>query len=224
MLKVAITGNIASGKSTLEAILRKKGFEVLDTDFVSHNLLNENSVKSLIMEVFAGFDILENGIISRPKLGKIVFENENLRKNLERIIHPEIKIEIERFFCSLEEKGKKIAFVSVPLLFEANFQDIFDKIILVYADDDLRLERLMKRNDFTLERAKHRLDIQMSQEKKTALSDYILYNNGTLEDFFNQLVEQVTLNHLVVGSSPTKPKLKALPSGKAFNLGLVFGD
>lgn len=190
MLKVAITGNIAAGKSVLEEVLKQKGYGVFDTDCVAHNLLNEPAIKKLIIATFFGLDILENGIISRSKLGKIVFSNEYRRKALEKILHPAIKEEIKRFFRQLGKEGEKIAFVAIPLLFEAGFQDIFDKIILVYANDDIRLERLMKRNNLPLEYAKQRLEIQISQEEKTSLADYVIYNNSTLDDF-NQEIEKV---------------------------------
>lgn len=181
MLKVAITGNIASGKSEVEKILRKKFFEVLDTDTVAHDLLRDEKIKKTICETFAGFDILENKEISRSKLGKIVFEDKNLREKLEGILHPLIKQEIERFFNQQQESGKRIAFVSVPLLFEVHFENLFDKIILVYANDEIRLKRLMERNDLTPEHAQNRIDIQMNQEDKKALSDFVIYNNGSLE-------------------------------------------
>lgn len=189
MLKVAITGNIASGKSTVEKILRDKGFNVLDTDDVAHSLLSHPIIKKHIIAAFFGHDVLENGEISRLKLGKIIFTNYLMRKKLEEILHPAIKNEIGRFFRSLE--GEKIAFVAVPLLFEAKFESLFDKIILVYADDEIRINRLMKRNNLSLEQAQQRLNIQMNQDKKVELSDFIIYNNESLSELSVQVSQNL---------------------------------
>lgn len=193
MLKVAITGNIASGKSTVEKTLMEKGYKVLDSDIVSHELLKDKVIKKKILAVFSKFDILEDDEISRVKLGRVVFEDEKLRKKLEQILHPEIKSEMIRFFNYLENQGEKIAFASVPLLFEAGFDDLFNKILLVYADDDIRLQRLINRNKISLEHAKNRLKIQTSQEEKLALADYVVYNNESLIDLSHNVDEVLKL-------------------------------
>lgn len=186
MLKVAITGNIASGKSTVEEILKEKSYKILDTDVVAHDLYKDDVVKKLIISAFADYDILEKDEIpveiSRFKLGKIVFKDENLRKKLESILHPLIKDEIGEFFSIQEENGEKIVFVSVPLLFEAKFENLFDKKILIYADDKIRLERLIKRSNLSEEQARNRLKVQISQNEKVSLVDYVIYNNESLED------------------------------------------
>lgn len=185
MLKIAITGNIASGKSVVEEILREKNFPVLDCDEVVHELYKKDSIKKQIITVFFGFDILEEGNISRPKLGKIVFTNTYLRKQLENIIYPYVKKEIWRFFR--QHESEKIAFVSVPLLFESGFETIFDKVVLVYADDKIRIERLIKRNNITPEQAQNRLDIQIKQDEKIKLADYVIYNNGSIENLSGEV-------------------------------------
>lgn len=193
MLKVAITGNIASGKSTVENILMEKGYKVLDTDVISHELLRDESIKNKIVTSFSEFDILDDNEISRPKLGKIVFGDEELRKKLESILHPRIKNEIVRFFVHLDKQGEKIAFVSVPLLFEAKYEDAFDKVLLVCADDKIRLERLIIRNKISLKNAENRLKIQISQDEKIPLADYVIYNNKSLLDLYRRIDEILEL-------------------------------
>lgn len=177
MRKLALTGNIASGKSEVQKILVSLGYKVLDTDIVGHELLHNNTE---VKNAFAEYDIIENNEISREKLGKVVFSDEMLLKKLNSIIHPQIKNKIEDFFSANENEEK--VFVAIPLLFEANMQDMFDEIIFVYADDDLRLKRLMTRNNFDKDYAQKRIDSQSSQNEKINKSHIIIHNNGSLED------------------------------------------
>ena len=174
MLKVALVGNIASGKSAVEAILKKNGYSVLDTDKVCHNLLAE---LPQVAEEFGEYDVFEDGKLSREKLGTLVFNNPTLRKKLENILYPSLRVKINEFF----ETSEGIAFVAIPLLFEAEMTDLFDKILFIYTNDKIRLERLIKRNNYTKEYAKLRMAAQMSQDEKVKKSDVVIYNNSTLE-------------------------------------------
>lgn len=177
MLKVALTGNIASGKSEVEKILKNKGYSVFDTDKVSHELLVDNKD---VIESFGGFDIFENGKISRTKLGKVVFHNKILLTKLEGILHPLILAKIDEFYK--KNKNENIVFVSVPILFEAGWQDRFDKIILVYAEDKVRYQRLVQHRGYDEEYASTRINAQMSQVEKFLLCDDCIENNWTIPE------------------------------------------
>lgn len=178
MLRVAIAGNIASGKSCVESILASKGYSVYDTDFIAHDIL---ATSYKVRETFKNFDILNfKGEISREKLGKVVFSNPEMKKKLEDIIHPEVRNELNKIFDL--SKTDEIVFVSVPLLFEAHFEDMFDKSILVMTDNKIRLERLMKRNNLSEEDAQLRINSQMPQEEKVKKVDFVIKNNSSLEN------------------------------------------
>ena len=117
MIKVAITGNIASGKSCVEEYLKQLGYKLVDADKINHEILNtdKTTIKKII-QIFDEYDITdENNSISREKLGKIVFDNKEKLKELESILHKEISNKINAFFE--ENKKEKIVFVSAALLF-----------------------------------------------------------------------------------------------------------
>lgn len=190
MLKIAIVGNIACGKSTVENILKQIGFVVFDTDVLAHSILEDNADK--VIEYFREFDITdEKNCISRKKLGDVVFKDKNLKKRLENIIYPILKQEIRNKF--IENSDKDYVFISIPLLFEVGWQNEFDKILFIKTDDDIRLERLMKRNSLTREEALCRLNSQLGQEEKILKSDFVICNNTNISDLQNEINKFIIL-------------------------------
>ena len=197
MLKVAITGNIASGKSQVEKMLLSAGYKVIDSDKINHYILaSDYKVIKEIKSVFSDDDILdEDGNISRRKLGDVVFYSDEKRKKLEQILHVKIFEKVTEFLK--ENSSEKFVFVSVPLLFETNMENNFDKIIFVSADEDIRLKRLMARNNFTKAKAKKRINSQQTENEKIKKSDFIIFNNSdfiNLRKQVNNILEQLT-NH-----------------------------
>lgn len=190
MIKIALVGNIASGKSTVEKTLQELNFPVLDTDIVAHELLENNSK---VIDAFKDYDILTDGKISREKLGKVVFSDNKLKQKLESILHPQIKNKIEDFFST--HARKSMAFVSIPLLFEAKMENIFDKILFIYTNDEIRLQRLMKRNNYTREYALCRMNAQICQDEKIKKADWVIYNNSTVEDLKQNVIKLIEQIH-----------------------------
>lgn len=175
MTKIAIVGNIASGKSTLEKILDDKGFQVYDTDKIAHKILEKN--KHLFPQAIV------DGKIDRKKLADIVFNDKEQLKYLESVIHPKVR----EFIKNIETPDT--VFISVPQLFEAGMEDLFDKILFISAPLEIRLERLMKRNSLTKEEALVRINAQMSEEEKIPKCDYVISNKGSKEDLELQIIQ-----------------------------------
>ncbi|HIU85686.1 TPA: dephospho-CoA kinase [Candidatus Spyradomonas excrementavium] len=194
MLSVGLTGNIASGKSIVESYFEKKGISVINADDVTHELIDKDrNIQQRIKKLFENEDILdENGAISRAKIGKIVFSDQDKLEELENILHPAVIKKIEEFFD--EKRSEDIVIASVPLLFEIDIQPMFDKTILVCADKKIRLQRLMNRNGYSLEHALERINSQISQEEKRNIADFIIENNNDileLELQINKIIERL---------------------------------
>ena len=156
--KVAITGNIASGKSQVEKFLAEN-YPVYDTDKIAHEILGE-------IKFFYGYDVFTDGKIDRQKLGKLVFENPDLKKKLEDIVHPKVRKRIVDIFT--KHKNDRVVFVSVPLLFEAGFEDMFNKIIFIKVNEIMQLNRLMERNGFTKDEALLRSQLESTNKDNVA--------------------------------------------------------
>lgn len=185
-MNIGITGSIACGKSTVSDYLIAKGYTIIDADKLGHVSLTSNDVKRKLSEKF-GDEILENNEISREKLGKLVFGNDDNLKILNSIIHPKIKELILKL--QEEHKDENLVFLDIALLFEANFVDLVEKVVVVYVDEDVQLERLMTRNSLSKEDALKRIESQMSPREKASLGDFVINNSYSKEDTFQQIDE-----------------------------------
>ena len=185
-MNIGITGSIACGKSTVSDYLIAKGYTIIDADKLGHVALTSNDVKRKLAEKF-GDDILENNEISREKLGKLVFGNDDNLKILNSIIHPKIKELILKL--QEEHKDEDLVFLDIALLYEANFVDLVEKVAVVYVDEDVQLERLMTRNFLSKEEALKRIESQMSPQEKASLGDFVINNSYSKEDTFQQIDE-----------------------------------
>lgn len=185
-MNIGITGSIACGKSTVSDYLIAKGYTIIDADKLGHVALTSNDVKRKLSEKF-GDEILENNEISREKLGKLVFGNDDNLKILNSIIHPKIK----ELILKLQEqhKDEDLVFLDIALLYEANFIDLVEKVAVVYVDEDVQLERLMTRNSLSKVEALKRIESQMSPQEKASLGDFVINNSYRKEDTFQQIDE-----------------------------------
>ncbi|GLH64670.1 dephospho-CoA kinase [Parageobacillus sp. G301] len=188
-LTIGLTGGIASGKSTVTKMLRGLGIPVIDADQVARDVVKvgEEAYEQIIKTF--GQDILqENGEIDRAKLGAIVFYNEQERKKLNAIVHPAVRRRMLAEKEAYVQKGAKTIVLDIPLLFESELTHLIDKIIVVYVDNDIQLERLMKRNGFSEEEALARIRSQMPLHEKVKKADAVINNNGTIEETKQQLL------------------------------------
>ena len=185
-MNIGITGSIACGKSTVSDYLIAKGYTIIDADKLGHVALTSDDVKRKLAEKFSD-EILENNEISREKLGKLVFGNDDNLKILNSIIHPKIKELILKL--QEEHENEDLVFLDIALLYEANFVDLVEKVAVVYVDEDIQLKRLMTRNSLSKGEALKRIESQMSPQEKASLGDFVINNSYRKEDTFQQIDE-----------------------------------
>src|SRR5499426_4744552 len=188
MKLVGLTGGIASGKSTVAAILRRLGATIINADELSREVVQpEQEAWEEITKTF-GPDILqEDKTLDRRKLRKIVFDNPEARKKLEAIIHPRVRALAEKRIGELAASGSSVIVYEVPLLLRSEILLWLRPVILVACDIETQKKRLLERDHLTELEAQQHLDAQMSLAEKGKLADYIIENDGALEDLEQQV-------------------------------------
>ncbi|GGJ72428.1 dephospho-CoA kinase [Anoxybacillus voinovskiensis] len=187
-LTIGLTGGIASGKSTVANMLKEWNIPVVDADRIAREAVNVGEEAYVrIVETF-GKDILQkNGEIDRAKLGALIFHDEEKRNQLNAIVHPAVRKKMLEQRDEILQKNPVVV-LDIPLLFESNLTHFVDKIIVVYVDDAIQLERLMKRNGFSQEEALARIHSQMPLSEKKVYADAVIDNNGTIDQTRQQLL------------------------------------
>ena len=188
MKLVGLTGGIASGKSAVAAILRRLGAAIINADDLSREVVHpgQDAWKEII-DAFGPNILHEDKTLDRRKLRQIVFENPEARKKLEAIIHPRVRALAERKISELAAAGSSIIVYEVPLLFENQIHLWLRPVIVVACKIETQKKRLLERDHLTELEAQRHLDAQMSLEDKRKLADYVIENDGTLEELEQQV-------------------------------------
>jgi dephospho-CoA kinase len=183
MLRIGLTGGIASGKSTVASMLRDLDCPVLAADALGHELLEPGQTAYAEVVREFGIDILDSyGNVDRTALGEIVFADEERREKLNSILHPRIREIIEKWFTALDQPGgPELAIVEAALIIEAGFNQNLNKLIVCWCRRAQQVERLLERG-LTEEQALQRIAAQMPMEEKRSLADETIDCSGTIEE------------------------------------------
>ncbi|MEK9199086.1 dephospho-CoA kinase [Ureibacillus sp. 179-F W5.1 NHS] len=185
---IGLTGSIASGKSTVAKMLKDYGLPIVDADLVARVVVEPGTpTLQKIVEAFGEVALTEDGAMNRQKIGEMIFNDEEQRKRLNRIIHPAIRQEMLRQRDEHIAKGAQTVIMDIPLLFESKLQHFVDKILVVSVTEDTQLKRLMERNQLSEQEATARISSQLPLSVKEQGADAVINNNGTIEETAEQL-------------------------------------
>jgi dephospho-CoA kinase len=176
MIKVGLTGNIGSGKSTVSRVFETLGVPVYHADSEAKKFLDDESVQDSLIREF-GSKIFEDRIINRKKLARLVFNDKQALEFLNSLIHPLVRKDFETWTTVNPEAPYIIQ--EAAILFESGFYKMFDKVITVASLQELAVARVMVRDGVSEKDVLLRMNNQWSSEKKEELSDYVVYNDGS---------------------------------------------
>jgi dephospho-CoA kinase len=185
MIKIGITGGIASGKTTLVNYMKCLGLKIIDADLIAREVLDlYPEILAYLKETY-GDRIFKNGILDRKALGNIIFNSKRERENYSAVIMPRIKEEVYKRFQEL--KHESFVVLDAPLLFEENFEEETDVNITIYVDKYTQLKRLIERDKLSEKEALARIEAQMHISEKLKKSDFVVNNSGDLTDTITEL-------------------------------------
>ncbi|RDB22987.1 Dephospho-CoA kinase [Hypsizygus marmoreus] len=188
MLVIGLTGGIATGKSTVSKLLRARKIPVVDADVLARQVVEPGtSGLKKIVSYFGPDVLLPDGTLDRKKLGSIVFNNEEKRKKLNSIVHPAVRWAMFRKVVEYWVGSEKYCVLDVPLLIEGGVWKWVGKVVVVYCSADIQLQRLMMRDNSTVEEATSRLNSQLPIAEKVEYADIVIDNSGTPQELDAQI-------------------------------------
>lgn len=188
MLRIALTGGIGSGKSTVAELFAKLGVPIIDADRIAKEITEPNTpVYTKILHHFGKEIIHANGQLNREKLRKIVFSDPQQRKFLEQIQHPVILETMNQQMERARSNNAPYCILVIPLLVEANLADQFDRILVVDVPEETQIKRAQQRDQSSPEIINNILRSQADREKRLAIADDIVINDGTMDALENKI-------------------------------------
>src|SRR3990167_459883 len=201
MLLIGLTGGIATGKSLVSQILKELGAYIIDADKIARQVVEPEKPAWLEIVKFFGRDIInKDKIINRKRLGEIIFNDPVKRRKLEEIVHPRVIEEENRLVEEYRRKNPDgIVIIDAALLIEAGSHKRVDKLIVVYADKETQVKRLMERDGLRQTDAEKRIASQLPLDKKVKMADFVIDNSKGIEetqrqtiDIFNKLRDRIS--------------------------------
>jgi len=187
LLKVAVTGGLSSGKSTVCQIFRGLGSHIVSADTIVHQLLSPNTSLGRKVIKLLGTEIVINQTIDRKSIAKKVFNNPQLLDQLEKLLHPAVLTEMKKEYQKAQARSAPLFVAEVPLLFEAGQETWFDIVITVLADEATQ-SKLYHSSGFSEEEYRLRMSRQLTPAQKAEKADYVLLNNGDLANLEKQVI------------------------------------
>lgn len=189
MLKIAVTGGVASGKTQSLNMLHDMGYPTISSDDITINLLTKNQAVINKLDLIIP-NVVVNGVVDKRRMKAVLFKDKEIKDRVENLLHPLIKSIRDKYIQQQEQLGKKAIFCEVPLLFEKNLESGFNHSILIVSPLDTRLEMFRKRGgdeDAFFEI----IENQLPDNVKKKRANFVIHNNSTLEDLKNNLCEVV---------------------------------
>jgi dephospho-CoA kinase len=181
---IGLTGGIASGKSVVSRILRERGLPVIDADSIAHEILEtDEGIKQKVVTTFGTEVLTAAGVVDRERLGSIIFQDAQRRRELERILHPVIGAILWQRALEADD----VVVLEIPLLIERRDHERVDLVVVVYATREHQIQRLIERDGLTREEAIRRIETQLPLDEKVAYAHYVINNNGSLKETEEQV-------------------------------------
>lgn len=182
MLVVGLTGNIGCGKSSLSDIFRAEGIKIIDADIIARQIYEDEKLLRKVYETFGNDIKNEEGSLNRKALGRIVFSDDEKLIQLNKLTHPVIRQKVSDEIEEYKSQNEEIVILDAALLVESDYLNFIDKLLVVTCKENIQIERIIARDNCSIEEALGRIKSQMSQENKVKYADYVIDNSATLSE------------------------------------------